>query len=77
MRSDIELCCIYTPVAQCCYVTMYWLLQTISVNTVQWSCSSNVICHLNNIHFYYYYYYYYTTLMIIMSVRGSVDVILV
>jgi len=31
MRSDNELCCIYTPVAQCCYVTMYWLQQTDSV----------------------------------------------
>jgi len=41
MRSDNELCFIYTPVAQCCYVTMYWLLQTNSVNTVWWSCSSN------------------------------------
>ena len=26
---------IYTPVAQCCYVTMYWLLQSISVNSVR------------------------------------------
>ena len=30
MRSDNELCFIYTSVAQCCYVTIYWLLQTIS-----------------------------------------------
>ena len=43
MRSDNELCFIYTPVAQCCYVTIYWLLQTDSVNTVRWSGSSNVI----------------------------------
>ena len=34
MWSDNELCFIYTPVAKCCYVTMYWLLQTDSVNTV-------------------------------------------
>ena len=33
MRSDNELCFIYTPVAQCCYVTIYRLLQTDSVNT--------------------------------------------
>ena len=59
MRSDNELCFIYTPIAQCCYVTIYWLLQTISVNTVRWACSSvsQRQCHLNNIHFYYYYYY--------------------
>ena len=56
-RSDNELCFIYMPVAQCCYVTMYWLLQTDSVNNVLWSCSSNAIMP-PNIHCDYYYYYY-------------------
>ena len=40
MRSDNELCFIYTPVVQCCYVTIYWLLQTDSVNTVRWSAAA-------------------------------------
>ena len=35
MRSDNELCFIYTFVAQRCYVTLYWLLQTDSVNIVR------------------------------------------
>ena len=35
MWSDNELCFVYMP--------MYWLLQTNSVNTVRWSCSSNAI----------------------------------
>jgi len=38
MRLDNELCFIYTLVTQCCYVTMYWLLQTNTGGTVAQPC---------------------------------------
>ena len=43
------------------------------VDIVRWSCSSSVICHLNNIHLYYYYYYLLTYLLpvkVILPKRG-------
>ena len=62
MRSDNVLCFICAPVAQCWFVTVYWLLQTDFVDfgdIVLWSCSNNAIMppkYWNNIHIFYFYY---------------------